>query len=97
MIDWIILLQFATPVALAALGETVGQKAGLINIGLEGVMLTAAYFGVIGCLFTGSPWLGLGIGAIAGLTLSMIISWFAIALGADQVVVGTAANFLRSG
>jgi len=97
MIDWILLLQFATPLALAAIGETVGQKSGLINIGLEGTMLTAAYFGVLGCISTGSPWLGLVIGALAGLALTMLVSWFTITLGADQVVVGTAANLLALG
>lgn len=97
MIDWIMLLQFATPLVLAALGETVGQKAGLINIGLEGVMLTGAFFGVLGCIATGSPWLGLLIGTVAGLALSMVISWFTITLGSDQVVVGTAANLLALG
>jgi simple sugar transport system permease protein len=97
MIDWITLLQFATPLILAALGETVGQKGGLINIGLEGTMLAAAFFAVLGCIGTGSPWLGLVIGALGGLGMTMMITWFTVTLGADQVVVGTAANLLALG
>jgi simple sugar transport system permease protein len=95
--DWVMLLQFSTPLILAALGETVGQKSGQINIGLEGTMLNAAFFGVLGCIATGSPWLGLLFGAAAGLGTTMLISWFTITLGADQVVVGAAANLLALG
>ncbi len=60
-------------------------------------MLTGAFFGVLGCITTGTPWLGLIIGTSGGFALSMIISWFTITLGSDQVVVGTAANLLALG
>lgn len=95
--DWVLLLQFATPVGLAALGETVGQKAGVINIGLEGVMLVAAYFAAVVSLSTGSPWIGMACGAGAGLALSMISAYFTITLGSDQVVVGTAVDLFALG
>lgn len=97
MIDLILLLQFATPLILAALGETLGQKAGLINIGLEGIMLASAFFGAWASLATGSPWIGLLAGTLAGLALALFQAWFTISLAADQVVVGTALNLLALG
>ena len=95
--EWIVLLQFATPVALAAIGETVGQRSGVINIGIEGAMLAAAYFGTIVSLSTGSPWLGMLAGGAAGLLLSLISAFFTIRLGVDQIVVGVAVNLLSLG
>ncbi|HEY3781002.1 MAG TPA: ABC transporter permease, partial [Fimbriimonadaceae bacterium] len=95
--DWVMLLQFATPLALAALGETVGQKSGLLNIGLEGTMLIAAYFAATATLWSGSPWIGLLVGAFAGLVLTLIGGYFSISLGSDQVVVGMAINLFALG
>lgn len=97
MTDWLAILVFATPVALAALGETVGQKSGVINIGLEGVMLLSAFVGASVSLASGSPWVGLAAGAGAGLVLSLLSALFTIQIGADQVVVGTAVNLLALG
>ena len=54
--DFATLLVFATPVALAALGEAVGQRAGVLNISLEGTMLLGAYAGMIVAFHTGNPW-----------------------------------------
>lgn len=97
MSELLLLLQFSTPLALAALGETVTQKSGVINIGLEGSMLVGAFFGVSATMATGSPWFGLAVGVLAGLGLALISGFFAIALSADQVVVGTAATLLATG
>ena len=90
-------LHFAAPTALAAIGESLGQKAGVINIGLEGLMLTAAYFAMLASLATGSPWLGLGAGVLAAVLLGAIQSFFTIKLAADQIVVGTAVNLFALG
>lgn len=97
MIDPIQLLVFAAPVALAALGETVSQKSGLINIGLEGMMLAGAYFGMLGSEVTGSPWVGLAFGCSVGLLMALISGWLCVKIGADQVVVGAALNLLALG
>lgn len=88
---------FAAPVALGAIGETVGQKSGVLNIGLEGSMLCGAFFAMLACQSTGSPWIGLLAGATVGLALTLVQGWFTVFLGADQVVVGTAANLLAQG
>jgi general nucleoside transport system permease protein len=91
------LLMFSAPVALAALGETVAQKSGLINIGLEGDMLAGAFFGMLGSYATGSPWIGLALGISVGVILALVSGWFCIHLSADQVVVGTAVNLFSIG
>ncbi len=91
------LLRFSAPVAFAALGESVTQKSGVINIGIEGMMLSAAFFGVITAEVTGNPWAGLAAGVAASVILSLIQSLFVLRWAADQVVVGTAINLLSLG
>lgn len=92
MLDLLKILQYATPVALAAMGETVGQRAGIINVGLEGTMLAGAFTGVYATLTTGNPWIGLLAGVATGVVASLILAWFCVRHHADQVVVGTALN-----
>jgi len=91
------LLIYSAPVALAAIGETVGQKSGIINVGLEGMMLVGAYFGMLGSYATSSPWVGLALGVGVGAALSLLSAWFTVVLGCDQVVVGAAVNLLALG
>ncbi len=91
------LLRFAAPVAFAATGETVGQRAGVINIGLEGMMLGAAYFAMLGSLTTGSPAVGLLCGVGVALTLGAVQAYFTLRLAVDQIVVGTALNLFALG
>ncbi|MBC8064808.1 MAG: ABC transporter permease [Chlorobia bacterium] len=95
--DVLIVLMFTTPMALAALGEMIGQKAGVINIGVEGTMLTGAFFAMMAAHATGNPWVGLIAGTSAGLLVTLLGGWFSVKLGADQVVVGTAINLLALG
>ncbi len=97
MNDLLQVWQFAIPVALAALGEAIGQRSGVINIGLEGTMLAAAYAGAYTGIKTGNPWLGLLVGVVVGLFCSLLQGWFVIRQAADQVVVGTALNLLALG
>ena len=97
MIAMLAVLMYATPLALAALGETVVQKAGVIHIGIEGTMLAGAFFAMLATLATGSPWVGLGVGVLVGVTLALLSGAFALTLTVDQVVVGTAVNLLALG
>lgn len=92
MLDILKILQYATPVALAAMGETISQKAGIINVGLEGTMLAGAFSGVVATLATGNPWIGLLAAMSVGVLMSMLLGWFCVRHQADQVVVGTAIN-----
>jgi simple sugar transport system permease protein len=95
--DLLIVLHFAAPVAFAAIGEAVGQRSGVINIGLEGMMLVAAYFAMLASMLSGSPWLGLTAGLGAALALGLVQSFFTLRLSGDQIVVGTAVNLFAIG
>ncbi|AIE87640.1 ABC transporter permease [Fimbriimonas ginsengisoli] len=95
--DWLTLFIYAAPVALAAIGETVVQRAGVINIGLEGAMLCGAFFAMLVSFTTKSPWIGLAAGASAGVAVNAIFGWFTVYLCSDQVVVGTAVNLFALG
>lgn len=88
---------FATPVAFAAIGESIGQRSGVINIGLEGTMLLAAYAATVGALSTGSPWIGLMLGVVAAVSTGAAQAFFTLRLAADQIVVGTAVNLFALG
>ncbi|MDW3219802.1 MAG: ABC transporter permease [Acidimicrobiales bacterium] len=90
-------VQFATLLYLAALGETISEKAGVLNLGVEGMMATGAAVGFIAGVETGSPWLGLIAGSAAGMVLSMLHAFTSVGLGADQVVSGLALTFLGLG
>lgn len=95
--DYAVLMIFATPVALAAIGEAVGQRAGVINIGIEGMMLSGAYAAMVATQATGNPWLGLAAGGGIGVALALAQAFFTLKLAADQVVAGTALNLLAIG
>lgn len=97
MIDFAMLLVYTAPLALAALGELINQKSGLINIGLEGAMLVGAYFGAMAGIDSGSALIGLTAGTLSGLALCLIQGAFTIRMAQDQVVVGLATNLLALG
>jgi len=92
-----IALHLATPLLLAALGEVIVERAGVINVGIEGMVLTGALAGFTVSYVSHSAVLG-AIAAIgAGVILALLSSLFAIAFRSDQVVVGTAVNILALG
>ncbi len=85
-------IRVATPILLAALGEIISEKAGVLNIGIEGMMLIGAFAAFIGGYYSGSPWLGLVAGAIAGAAAALVHAYLSVTLGTDQVVNGIAMN-----
>jgi ABC-type uncharacterized transport system permease subunit len=90
-------LRYATPLTLGALGGLFSERAGVINIALEGMMLIGAFFGAYGADKTGSWILGIVIAVIAGAVFAAIHALFAVTLRADQIVSGTALNLLAVG
>ncbi len=90
-------IRIATPLLLAALGEIVCEKAGILNIGIEGTMLAGSLAGFLGANYTGNVWLGLLAGLIAGGLVSYIQIYLSIKLGTDQVVNGIAINLFSLG
>ena len=87
-------LRMMTPLLLVAIGELYSERAGLTNIGLDGIMSVGTIAGFIGAYVTGSPWIGLLFGAAAGILFNMIYAFCTITLRAGQIINGMALNIL---
>ena len=90
-------IRTATPLLLAALGGLYSERAGVINIALEGLMLAGAFTAAAVTHYAGSPWAGLLAGIAAGMLVAAIHAVACIRFNADQVVSGTAINILMTG
>jgi general nucleoside transport system permease protein len=91
------MFRFSTPLVFGAIAGMFSERSGVVNIGLEGMMLMGAFWGVYGADKGGSWVVGLLVGALAGGVLALVYAYFAIHLRADQIVGGTAVNFLALG
>ena len=90
-------VRLAAPLVLAALAGLYAERSGVVDIGLEGKMLAAAFAGAAVAALTGSAALGLGAGIAAALVLALLHGVAAIAAGADQIVSGMALNLIAAG
>ncbi|MGQ9599344.1 MAG: ABC transporter permease [Anaerolineae bacterium] len=90
-------IRMAAPILLSALGEIYAEKSGSLNISLEAQMLTAALAGFIGAYYTQNNWLGLLVGMLAGIAISLLFALLTVTLRADQIVVGITLNLFALG
>ncbi|HEX6698937.1 MAG TPA: ABC transporter permease [Solirubrobacteraceae bacterium] len=90
-------LRYATPLIFGALGGIISERSGVVNVGLEGMMLMGAFFGIFGADLLDSWFLGLLVGMAAGGVLALVHAFFSVQLRADQIVSGIALNFLALG
>ena len=86
-----------TPILYAALGELITERAGVINLGVEGIMLVGAVSGFMAAVTTGSPWIGLLASMVAGGAVALIHAFLTITLRANQVVSGLALTIFGTG
>jgi ABC-type uncharacterized transport system permease subunit len=87
----------ATPLVFGAMAGMFSERSGVVNIGLEGMMLMGAFWGIYGADVGGSWIVGILVGSASGGLLALVYAYFAIHLRADQIVGGTAVNFLALG
>jgi len=90
-------VRIATPLVLAATGETLTERSGVINIGIEGIMLSGACAAFLAARATGSALAGLAAALVVGVLLALLLAALVLLLGADQVVAGVGLNLLAIG
>ena len=90
-------LLFTPPLLFAALGSCFSEVSGVVNIGIEGMMVAGAFAGCVVAHFTGMPWVGFMAGGLAGALFGALHAGATVRLGADQTISGTAINMLAPG
>ena len=93
----VLTLAAGTPLVYAALGELVTEKSGVLNLGVEGMMLVGAVVSFVVAATTKNPWLGVGAGIAAGAALSAVFAVLALSLMANQVATGLALSLFGVG
>jgi simple sugar transport system permease protein len=91
------MLRVATPLILAAMGGLFSERSGVIALGLEGMMLGAAFAAAAAAAVSGSAWTGLAAGIAAGAALALVLAFACVTLRGNQVVAGMAINILVAG
>lgn len=81
-------IRLAVPLLFASLGEVVTQRAGVLNLGLEGIMLVGSFISFVAANVSGQLWVGVLAGMLSGLIMALAIAVFDVTLGADQTIVG---------
>src|SRR5258708_15239798 len=84
------ILRVTTPILLPSLGALISDRAGVINIGLEGIMLSSAFAGAVVGALTQQAWLGFIAGAVAGILMALLLAFFHLQFNGDLVLGGIA-------
>lgn len=90
-------IRVATPIIFASLGAVICTKAGVVNLGLEGIMLISALAGALGSALGGSLFWGFAAGILAAVVVSALFAYFHLILKANNVLCGTAVNTMATG
>ncbi len=89
-------LRVSTPILLAALGALISDRAGVINIGVEGIMLAGAFAGVVGSAYASNAWAGLLLAVVVGMAVGALLGFAVHVLRADLILSGVAINLAAS-
>jgi ABC-type uncharacterized transport system permease subunit len=90
-------IRVASPILLAAVGEIFAERSGLINVAVEGQMLTGALFGFLGAYYSDNQLVGLLLGSLSGVLIAAVVGFMCISLFSNQVVTGVAVNLFCLG
>lgn len=90
-------IRLAAPLLFAGIGELVSERAGVLNMSIEGMMLTGAFAGALGSWATGEPMIGLLVGILAVVPVALLQAFLSVTLGANQIVTGIGINILALG
>lgn len=90
-------IRLATPILLSALGEIFVERAGILNLGIEGIMLMGALSGFLGAYWSGNLWVGVLSGMLTGILFGLLMGFMSITVRANQIVAGIGITILGSG
>jgi simple sugar transport system permease protein len=90
-------IRVATPLLFASLGEAVAERAGLLNVGIEGMMAMGAICGFMAAFWSGDPWIAFGAAILVGALAGLLFGLLTVVRGADQIVTGIVLNILALG
>lgn len=91
------MIRICTPILFASMGELIAERAGILNLSVEGMMLMGALVGFVTSYQTGSLWAGITMSVLAGALMGLVMAFLSITLQIDQVVSGLTLNLLSSG
>lgn len=90
-------MRLAIPILFAALGEVFTERAGILNLGLEGIMLVGALVGFVGAYATGNLWVGIFLAMLSGILMGLLMGFMSVTARVNQVVAGLGITILGSG
>ena len=91
------MVRVAIPISFAALAGMLSERAGVINMGLEGIMLIGSFFAVVGSYVTGSAWMGLLFAALSGILMGLVLVTLTVGFKCEHVLAGVGINIFASG